>query len=190
MTDPLAPGDDSSTPLEEEEKEGLIPSHIALRSELNILQAQEWAHARKRNVLDEKFLRELHRRMYGRVWRWAGKYRTTAKNIGDIDAHRIPIELRQLLDDCRYWIENESYLPDEIAARFHHRLVFIHCYPNGNGRHARLAADLLLSAMGEKPFSWGSANLADEGETRTRYIEALQAADGHDYAPLFAFVRS
>ena len=183
------------TDLTEDELEELIPSYITLRSELNeaeqanILEAQEWAFARKRDVLEEKLLNNLHKRMYGNVWGWAGNYRTSGKNIG-IDAYRIPTELRQLLDDCRYWIENGTYEPDEIAARFHHRLVSIHCYPNGNGRHARLAADLLLKSMGQERFSWGGKNLVDLSETRKRYIAALQEADGHDIGPLLEFVRS
>jgi Fic-DOC domain mobile mystery protein B len=195
MTDPLAPQNDAGTELTEEELEGLIPSYITLRSELNgaeqanILEAEEWAFARKRDVLGEKFLNNLHTRMFDNVWRWAGQYRTIGKNIG-IDAYRIPTELRQLLDDCRYWIENNTYEPDEIAARFHHRLVSIHLYPNGNGRHARLAADLLLKSMGRARFSWGSKNLVDAGETRKRYIAALQAADEHDFGPLLEFVPS
>jgi Fic-DOC domain mobile mystery protein B len=195
MTDPLFEQDDTATPLSEEEREGLIPSYITLRSELNeaeqanILEAQEWAFTRKRNVLDERFLKNLHNRMFGHVWRWAGQYRLTGKNIG-IDAYRILEELRQLIDNCRFWIENKTYDPDEIAARFHHKLVWIHPYPNGNGRHARLAADLLLKSIGQKPFSWGSASLVDTGETRAQYINALRAADHHDIGPLLAFVRS
>jgi Fic-DOC domain mobile mystery protein B len=195
MTGPLVPQDDGGTELTEEEREGLIPSYITLRSELNeaeqanILEAEEWAFARKRDLLEEKFLNNLHKRMYGNVWRWAGRYRTSGKNIG-IDAYRIPTELRQLLDDCRYWIENGTYEPDEIAVRFHHRIVSIHCYPNGNGRHARLAADLLLKSMGHERFSWGGKNLVDVGETRERYIAALHAADELDIGPLLEFVRS
>jgi len=195
MTDSLTPQDDGGTELTEEDREGLIPSYITLRSELNeaeqanILEAEEWAFARKRDLLEEKSLNNLHMRMYGNVWRWAGQYRTTGKNIG-IDAYRIPTELRQLLDDCRYWIENGIYEPDEIAVRFHHRTVSIHCYPNGNGRHARLAADLLVKSLGQERFSWGGRNLVDVGETRERYITALQLADGHDIGPLLEFVRS
>ena len=195
MTDPLVPQNDEGTKLTEEEREGLIPSYITLRSELNeaeqanILEAEEWAFARKRNLLEEEFLNNLHKRMYGNVWRWAGRYRTSGKNIG-VDAYRIPTELRQLLDDCRYWIENGTYEPDEIAVRFHHRIVSIHCYPNGNGRHARLAADLLLKSVGQERFSWGGKNLVDVGETRGCYIAALQTADEHDIGPLLEFVRS
>ena len=195
MTDPLVPQDDEGTGLTEEEREGLIPSYITLRSELNeaeqanILEAEEWAFARKRDLLEERFLNNLHKRMYGNVWRRAGRHRTSGKNIG-IDAYRIPTELRQLLDDCRYWIENGTYEPDEIAVRFHHRIVSVHCYPNGNGRHARLAADLLLKSMGQERFGWGGQNLVDVGETRGRYIAALQAADEHDIGPLLEFVRS
>ena len=195
MTDPLVPEDDGGTDLSEEDSEGLIPSYITLRSELNeaeqanILEAEEWAFARKRDPLKEKLLDNLHKRMYGNVWKWAGTHRTSGKNIG-VDAYRIPTDLRQLLDDCRYWIEVETYESDEIAARFHHRLVSIHCYPNGNGRHARLAADLLLKTMGRERFSWGGRNLVDINETRKRYIAALQAADAHDIGPLLEFVRS
>jgi Fic-DOC domain mobile mystery protein B len=195
MTDPLVEQDNASTPLTPEELEGLIPSYITLRSELNeaeqtnILDAEEWAFARKRNVLDERFLDNLHKRMFGRVWRWAGTHRQTNKNIG-VEAYRIPQDLRQLLDDCRFWIENGTYEQDEIATRFHHRLVFIHPYPNGNGRHARLATDLLLVAMGQPRFSWGQINLVDAGDTRQAYVAALRTADAHDYALLLTFVRT
>lgn len=196
MTDPLLPQGDGDTELTPEERESLIPSYITFRRELNeaeqanIVEAQSWAFSRKRDVLDDALLTSLHKRMYGNVWRWAGEHRTSSKNIGDVDAYRIPTELRELLDNCRYWIDNKTYEPDEIAARFHHRLVFIHCYPNGNGRHARLATDLLLTQMGKVPFSWGGATLVDAVEVRTRYIEALQAADRHDIGPLLGFVRS
>ena len=195
MTDPLEEQDDAATPLSDEEREGLIPSYITLRGELNdaeqanINEAWEWAFARRRNVLDEKFLNGLHERMLGRVWRWAGTFRRTEKNIG-IDPVQIPVALRALLDDCRYWIEHGTYAPDEIAARFHHRLVLIHPYPNGNGRHARLATDLLLTALGREPFTWGSVNLVDPGETKKEYVAALRAADNHDIGPLLAFVRT
>lgn len=195
MSDSFGPQGDGGTELTVEECEGLIPSYITLRSELNeaeqanILDAEEWAFARKRDPLEEQFLDNLHKRMYGHVWRWAGQHRTTGKNIG-VDAYRIPTDLRQLLDDCRYWIENETFEPDEIAARVHHRLVSIHCYPNGNGRHARLSADLLLKSMARERFSWGAKNRVNVEETRERYISALQAADGHDIGPLLEFVRS
>ncbi len=195
MTASLGPQDDAGTELTEEERQGLIPSYITLRSELNeaeqanILEAEAWAFARKRDVLAEQFINNLHKRMYSNVWRWAGQHRTSDKNIG-IDAYRILTEFRQLLDDCRYSIENNTYEPDEIAARFHHKLVSIHLYPNGNGRHARLATDLLLKSMSRERFSWGSRNLVDAGQTRERYIDALQAADKHDFGPLLEFVRS
>lgn len=195
MTDQLFEQDDSATPLTHEERECLIPSYITLRHELNeaeqanILEAETWAFARKRNVLDEKFLKVLHKRMFGRVWRWAGEFRKTERNIG-VDPYRIGVDLRNLLDDCRYWIEHGTYSPDEIATRFHHRLVLIHPFPNGNGRHARMATDLLLSALGQPRFSWGRVNLVNASETRQAYVAALRAADGHDIQPLLEFVRS
>lgn len=195
MNDPMEAQDDASTPLTEEEQADLIPSYITLRSELNeaeqanILEAEDWAFARKRDVLNERFQTSLHKRMFGRVWRWAGRFRRTARNIG-VDAYRIPLDLRQLNEDCRYWIENGSYEPDEIATRFHHRLVQIHPFPNGNGRHARMATDLLLVAMGRPRFSWGRGNLVNISEARRAYISALRAADNHNIEPLLEFVRA
>lgn len=195
MSDPLEPQDDAVTLLTDEERVELIPHWITLRAELNeaeqdnIVEALEWAFTRRRNILDQRVLKELHRRMFGRVWRWAGSFRRTARNIG-VDAYRIPADLGQLLDDCMFWVDNKSYEPDEIAVRFHHRLVQIHPFPNGNGRHARMATDLLLASMGRPRFSWGRTNLVDASQTRQQYIEALRAADGHDYRPLQDFIRS
>ena len=195
MSDPLIEEDEGSTPLTEEEREQLIPSYITLRSELNeaeqrnILEVEAWAFKQERNVLSEEFLKVLHRRMYGKVWRWAGSFRLTERNLG-VEPYRIAIDVRQLLEDCQYWIDNQTYEPDEIAMRFSHRLVQIHPFPNGNGRHSRVAADLLLVKLGCERFTWGSANLVDPNITRNQYIAALQSADGHDYAPLSEFVRS
>jgi len=196
MSDPLFDNDDeAATPLEAEEREQLIPTYITNRAELNeaeqigIADADRWAFSRKRNVLDINFLRQLHKRMFGRVWRWAGEYRTTARNIG-VEAYRIAADLGQLMSDVEFWIAERTYEPDEIAVRFHHRLVFIHPFPNGNGRHARLAADLLAVALGCERFTWGSVNLAEPAQTRAEYVTALQAADNHDMTKLLQFSRS
>jgi len=194
LSDPFEETDDA-TPLAPEERNGLLPTHVTLRRELNeleqqnILDAEQWAFGRKRKVLDEAFLRGLHRRMFGRVWRWAGQYRTSERNLG-IESYRIRPELRQLFDDVQYWIEHDTYEPDETAVRFHHRLVSIHPFPNGNGRWSRLAADILVVQEGGRRFSWGRNNLQAAGDTRRAYIEALHAADEHDIRPLVAFARS
>ena len=187
--------DDANTPLTEEEKEGLIPAYITLRSELNeaeqinIAQGSQWAFGRRREVLDEAFLRDLHKRMFGEIWKWAGQFRTTPRNIG-IDAYRIGVELHQLIGDVRYQIEHQAFSEDEIAVRFHHRLVAIHAFPNGNGRHARMAAELLALQLGRPRFTWGGANLVEPQEARKRYVSALRAADEHDLLPLLEFARS
>jgi Fic-DOC domain mobile mystery protein B len=186
---------DDATPLTPDEKTGLNPSDITYRRELNkaeqenIARAQDWALSRRRELLTEKFIRDLHRRMFEDVWRWAGEFTTSERNIG-IEHYSIPMALRELLGDVKAWIEHKAYAPDEIAVRFHHRLVHIHPFPNGNGRHARLMADLLVMQLGRERFTWGSANLQNAGEVRKRYIEGLKAADNHDIAPLLAFARS
>jgi Fic-DOC domain mobile mystery protein B len=195
MPDDLFQEPDNATPLTPEEQAELIPAHIAFRAELNeaeqenIARGQDWALARKRDLLREKFINDLHERMLGDVWRWAGKFRTTERNLG-IHYFEIPMAVRALLEDVKAWIQYNTYPPDEIAVRFHHRLVQIHPFPNGNGRHARLMADLLIMSLGGERFSWGSASLQQAGDVRRRYIEALQAADNHDCAPLLRFSRS
>lgn len=196
MSDPLFDeDDDANTPLDAEEREQLIPSYITLRRELNeaeqinIASAAKWLSLRKRDVLDESFLRELHKRMFGDVWRWAGKYRKTSRNIG-VDAYRIPMDIMQVIGDAKFWVENATYSPDEIAVRFSHRLVAIHPFPNGNGRFSRMIGDLLAVQLGQPRFSWGSQNLVDANATRAVYIAALRAADAHDINPLIAFARS
>jgi Fic-DOC domain mobile mystery protein B len=144
----------------------------------------------ERSVASVQFyiIKELHKRMLGDVWRWAGDFRRTERNLG-IPHYEIPVALRQLLEDTKAWIQLNSYPPDEIAVRFHHRLARIHPFPNGNGRHARLMADLLVMQLGQKRFSWGRANLQQAGNVRRRYIDALHAADNHDIGPLLAFAR-
>jgi Fic-DOC domain mobile mystery protein B len=196
MIDPLfGEDDDANTPLDAEEREQLIPSYITLRRELNeaeqvnIAAAAKWLSSRRRDVLDEKFLRELHKRMFGQVWRWAGRYRTTPRNIG-VDAYRIGMDVAQAIDDTRFWVANNTFPPDEIAVRFSHRLVAIHPFPNGNGRFSRMVGDLIAMQLGQPRFSWGSQSLVDTNATRAAYVAALRAADAHDLAPLIAFARS
>jgi Fic-DOC domain mobile mystery protein B len=187
-----------ATPLEPEEQLGLKQSWITLRSDLNeaeqesIIKGAAWARAprqRNKDVLNENFAKSLHKRMFGDVWEWAGTYRLTERNIG-VGAHRIANDIGMMFDDVRYWVDHNTYQADEIAVRFHHRLVAIHPFPNGNGRHARLMADLLIERLGGQSFTWGGGGLGDVGELRARYIAALRAADNHDIQPLLEFARS
>lgn len=187
------------TPLDDEEKEGLKLDFISTKSELdefeqkNIEEAVLWLYGRKfkiEQIFSEKFILDLHKRMYGEVWTWAGKIRTTEKNIG-VKHHLISIELKQLLDDTIFWIENETFLPDEIAIRFKHRLVSIHCFANGNGRHSRLMADIIIEKIFKQPtFSWGANDLYSDGETRSIYIKSVKEGDKNNIEPLVKFARS
>jgi len=188
---------EGATPLDPDEADGLLITHITTRAELdrweqeNIAETEAWAFRRAHpDILTEGFVKRLHKRMFGRVWRWAGLFRKTGKNIG-LPAWQIATELRTLCDDCAFWIKHDSYPPDEITVRFHHRLTAIHPFANGNGRHARLMADIILAHLLKQPrFTWGSGNLLNAGDCRKQYIDALRAADRYDYGPLLAFVRS
>jgi Fic-DOC domain mobile mystery protein B len=186
-----------ATPLDPDEINGLIPSHITTQSQLNeweaanILEAETWLFTRTNqgDFLTSDFTKLLHVRMFNQTWTWAGKFRITEKNIGTAPFN-ITTELNNLLEDVRYQIINHSLPLDEIAYRFHHRLVAVHPFPNGNGRHARLMTDLLLVQTGQKRFTWGRQKLETEGLVRKKYIDALKNADKQDYAALAEFVRS
>lgn len=187
------------TPLDPEEIDGLLIDTISTRGELdefeqqNIEEAVQWVLKRRLGpdqILREAFICQLHQKMYGDVWSWAGQFRNTEKNIG-IARWRIGPELRTLLDDTLYWVEHNTYPPEEIALRFKHRIVSIHCFPNGNGRHSRLMADIIIDKIfKQNVFSWGAANLVHQGETRVTYLQAVRAADAGDIGPLIEFARS
>jgi len=188
-----APG---ATPLDPDEAAGIIPAGVSTLAELNayesenILRALDWIDGqRNKDVLDDSFLRELHRRMFDRTWKWSGTYRLTEKNIG-IDPSAIAVAVRNLTLDCRTQLDARSPNIDEIAARFYHRLTQIDPFPNGNGRQARLAADLLLRQCAKEPFTWGAKHLAAIGPLREAYLEALREADKRNMAPLLSFVRT
>jgi Fic-DOC domain mobile mystery protein B len=190
---------DGQTPLDEDEKEGLLIKSIATRGELdefeqqNIEDAIQWSLTRKfksEQILSETFILALHKKMYKNVWRWAGEYRKTNKNIG-VDKLEIPVALRSLIDDASYWLENNVYEPDEFALRFKHRLVSIHCFPNGNGRHSRMIADIIIEKIYQLPvFSWGSKSITDENDSRKKYLIAIRKADKGYLDLLLKFARA
>ncbi len=185
--------DDNSTPLTEEEKQQLKAKWITTRAELNdletkcIAQAEIWLLKNKKDILNEKFIKTLHKKMFGDIWKWAGTFRTSERNIG-VAPYEIQPKLRILLNDTKFWIENKTYSEKEIALRFHHKLVLIHPFPNGNGRISRLMANLLMRNLKGKTLYWGSNNLTEISEIRKQYIEALKYADKSDYSKLLNFV--
>lgn len=191
-SDPLGPLGDGHTPLGDDDRQGLKLSYVTTRGELNEAEQQNILRARQRRppaleaLLDDKYLRDLHRAMFGDVWAWAGRYRSLETSIG-IDPTQIAVSVRGLVADARIWAEHEE--PLSLAVRFHHRLVWIHPFPNGNGRHGRQAADYLMEALGQPPFTWGAASRTGDVEaTRRRYLAALRKADGGDFGLLEDFV--
>jgi len=194
---------EGATPLDPDDAECLIPTWIANRGDLNkaeqanITRAIEWtSRARSVRSLDSLLtlasIRELHKRMFEDVWSWAGEFRRRDTNLGTRWPY-ISTELTDLLADVATQTaepDRMPWTPDEVAARFHHRLVVVHPFPNGNGRHSRLAADLLVGLLGRPVFTWGSADLGQASDVRARYIAALQMADRGDFDSLVEFARS
>jgi len=190
---------DGQTPLNEEEQEGLKIAVITTREELdefeqlNIEKAMQWTIRKKikpEQLFSEKFIKDLHKKMYGDVWKWAGEFRTSEKNIG-VRSYLIATQLKQLLDDALFWVKNSTYNAEELAIRFKHRLVSIHCFANGNGRHSRLMADLIMEKIYHRNFfSWGGTNLVKATKTRESYIKAIKKADKQDISQLIAFAKS
>jgi Fic-DOC domain mobile mystery protein B len=190
---------EGQTPLSLEEQEGLKITTITTREELdefeqlNIEKAVQWTIGKKisaEQLFSEMFINNLHKQMYSDTWKWAGQFRNSEKNIGT-KSYLIATSLKQLLDDALFWFKNDSYQPVEIAIRFKHRLVSIHCFANGNGRHSRLIADLIMEKLyNQKILTWGKSNLVSSNETRRLYIKALKKADNHDYDDLINFAQS
>jgi len=190
---------DGQTPINEEEKEGLKIKSITTQGELdefeqlNIEKAVEWTihtNLKQEKILTEKFIKDLHKKMYGDVWKWAGEFRKTDKNIG-IKWTQIGMELKNLIDDTIYWIENKTYSDEEIAIRFKHSLVAIHCFSNGNGRHSRMMADIIIERVfGKAIFSWHKSKMVKPDETRKMYITALKEADNGNIQTLLKFARN
>ena len=191
---------DGQTPLSEEEMDGLLINTITTHGELdefeqmNIEKAIEWTLTKKfkaEYILSEDFVRELHKRMFNDVWAWAGEFRLSQKNLG-IKFHLIGTALKQLNDDCLFWVKNNTYSGEEIAIRYKHRIVNIHCFANGNGRHSRLIADVIHKQIFNRDyFKWGShSNLVKAGEQRTKYLHAIRKADKGDILPLINFAKS
>jgi Fic-DOC domain mobile mystery protein B len=191
--------ENGQTPLDEDEKDGLLIPTITTREELdefeqlNIEEAFKWVLGKTfkaQLIFSDKFVKELHKRMYGNVWKWAGEFRKTNKNLG-VDKWQISTSLKTLNDDAMYWLNNKTYDPDEFAVRYKHRIVSIHCFANGNGRHSRLMADLIIEKIFNKSmFTWGSVNLIKIGEARNKYLIALREADKGSLEPLILFARS
>jgi len=187
------------TRLDDDEKEALLIPTVTTQidldqfEQLNVEDAVQWTLENRFSageILSESFVKNLHHRMFGNTWSWAGQFRTTNKNLG-VDKFEIRVFLRLLLGDTRLWIGESTYDPDEICVRFKHRFVTIHCFPNGNGRHARLMADVLVQNAFDRPvFTWGGDTLRHPGQARSTYISALRAADDGEIGPLLAFARS
>jgi Fic-DOC domain mobile mystery protein B len=141
-----------ATPLDPALRDDLIQTWVTTRADLNeaeeenILKGAAWARRRRGGteaLLNEDFSKNLHKQMFGEVWKWAGKYRQNELNIG-IAPHLVAAEMPVMFDNTRFWVENKTFQLDEIAVRLHHRLTQIHGFPNGNGRHGRMTADLLM----------------------------------------------
>ncbi len=190
---------DGQTPLDEDEKENLLIKTITTHGELdeheqlNIEKAVQWtiqSRFKPEKILTEEFIKTLHKKMLGEVWAWAGEFRKSEKNIG-VEWINIGVELKYLIDDTKYWIENKTYPPDEIAIRFKHRLVNIHCFPNGNGRHSRIMADIIIeSIFGKDVFTWNQSKMVQADETRKKYIAAIREGDKGNIKPLLEFARN
>jgi Fic-DOC domain mobile mystery protein B len=202
MTDLLAEPS-GGTPLTEDERQGLrLP--VLTRDELNRAEAENISSAmlwlfnsrrrlRPESVVTQTWLISLHRRMYDLVWSWAGKYRTTDRNLG-VPYWQVRVEMRNLEADAQAWLADTSQHrlgDDECAIRFGYRLVVIHPFPNGNGRWSRLASDALVVALGGRRFSWSGGSLTAADQIRRNYIAALQTADqAGDFGPLLSFARA
>lgn len=195
MSGPLDLAGEGHTALTADDTVGLIPTRISTRDQLNDAEERNISRALLRPapateaLLDDKYLRDLHRAMFGDVWEWAGRYRIRETNIG-VDPATISTEVRTLVADVRTWVDHKTFEPDEVSVRFHHRLVSVHPFPNGNGRHGRVAADYIIESLGGRRFTWGSGLGLDTADLRAAYLNGLRKADKGQTGDLLRFARS
>lgn len=187
---------EGATPIED--AAGLLIEGVLTYAALNaveteniIMAVNEHLRRRKRRGefwLTEEYVRRVHHDMFDSVWEWAGRYRNAQLNIG-VQASRVREEVGKVCQDAAYWdAQKENPMPVlERAVRLHHRLAWIHPFPNGNGRHARLLSDICLHVHHHKLPDWPSSALGGAGDVRGAYLAALKKADGGDFGPLINY---
>lgn len=187
---------EGATPFNQDDADKLIPQHITTQEQLNeweqlnITMAERWLFSQNRkNIITLDFIVKLHKKMFDKTWKWAGKFRQHQTNIG-VPAYEIITSIKILCDDTQFWIEHKTFSEKEIAVRFHHRLVQIHPFPNGNGRLSRMMADIILYQMKKQRLSWGRISLTDASITRGNYLKSLRQADKGNYSTLLEFADS
>jgi Fic-DOC domain mobile mystery protein B len=184
---PLLPGE---TPIDD--VSGLKIKGIRTRKELNILEAENIRNvvvkylavkpSRRTARFDVAWARRLHKEMFGDVWKWAGQFRTEDLNIG-VAWHQVETSLQNLLDDLKCWLQHGTGLLDQ-AVMLHHRAVQIHPFRNGNGRWARMLANIWLRRHDHPPTEWPEETVGAQSTIRDEYIKAIRLADEGDYGPL------
>lgn len=188
-----------ATPLSPDDLLGLKLPHVQTRAQLNeieaanILQGQNWVSSLKVLTLDDIFSRDfviaLHKNLFGDIWQWAGTFRLRELNIG-VEPKNIPIDLHNFLEDAKCWLEFKHFSDLELSARIQHKLVQIHPFVNGNGRHARIFTDIVrVFLLNKKPLRWAKAKLEDMTTERAAYIAGLRKADGGDFSEMVDYLK-
>ncbi|RLA29618.1 MAG: mobile mystery protein B [Gammaproteobacteria bacterium] len=161
---------------------------------VGIVEATDWAKKTRLSPNEVKFWQRLHAQMFGQVWSWAGEWRQHEPNIG-VPPQDIQPDMKNLQDDLAFWLSEKCDMAAlELIARFHHRLVYIHPFSNGNGRWGRLITDVLAArVLGMTPLTWarGGHGLRDiESDERKKYIATIKAADKGEFGPLMEYLKS
>lgn len=185
--EPPIPG---QTPIDD--VSGLRDRSIRTQAQLNEAEAENIRKAVMRYLaarpsrrlarFDVAWCRRLHAEMFGDVWSWAGAFRTRELNIG-VPTHAIEAELHTLMEDLRAW-ERHGVRMLEQGARLHHRAVHVHPFLNGNGRWARMLANIWLKLNDEPIVEWQERIIGTESAARGEYLRAVKAADRGDYREL------
>jgi Fic-DOC domain mobile mystery protein B len=187
---------DGSTPLDHDQIKGIRFAHLTTMGELdeledeNIQRGLEWLnHQKTKDYLSIEFLCKLHEKLFGEVWKWAGKFRTVEVNISKYRHHDVRPQLHNFFEDIKLWISGGKMSWDEISAEMHHRLVTIHPFPNGNGRTTRIFTEYVQKRNQQQVTSWGSTRKIDQKKRRDDYIKALRLADIGDFRALIDFMK-
>jgi len=158
--------------------------------DLNIQKGLEWLNRQKDpNYLSTEFICKLHEKLFGDVWKWAGKYRTAEVNISKYRYYDVAPQLKNLFEDAKLWIQHGKMSWEEISEEMHKRLVTIHPFTNGNGQTTRIYVEYVQKRNNQGIPRWMASMSHSPAKRRDKYIQALRSADKGDFGPLIEFMK-
>ena len=169
------------------------PEEIAISEfegflEAEILLAESLTAKTKFNT---KYILKIHKLALAHLYTFAGKYRNVNISKGGFlfsSALHLPQSMKEFEDEVllqlpAIYSDREKLIED--VATVHAELLFIHPFREGNGRTARILANLMVRKAGYDLLEFDKI----EGEVFEQYVLAVQKASLKNYQPMAKIIR-